>query len=209
MLRYAIVGVLAFSFTLSAFVICILEMPGEQSLSIVGGSILQLAKVDTLLSTRIQVGKSTGMVYQQPREYVLVMPTSISVQGFFLGGFNNIVGHFLCRVRSRSRSKSASRSPIRYRRGRRSRSLSPIRYRRRDRRSPSVSRDHYRRHSRERGSHYRGGRDNYPRYSVRRERERERSSRDHYSSRSSRRSRSRSPVRRRSRTLSRSPRNRR
>lgn len=42
MLRYAIVGVLAFCFTLSAFLICILEMPGEQSVSIVGGSILQL-----------------------------------------------------------------------------------------------------------------------------------------------------------------------
>ncbi len=44
MLRYANTRCVAFSFTLSSFVTCILEIPGEQSVSIVGGSILQLKK---------------------------------------------------------------------------------------------------------------------------------------------------------------------
>ncbi|KAM0935848.1 putative transcription factor C3H family [Dioscorea sansibarensis] len=98
------------------------------------------------------------------------------------------------------RSKSRSRSPIKYRRGRRSRSFSPIKFSR-DRRSRSPIRSHHSSHGLER-SHRDVSR------SGRWERER---SRDHYLSGSRRRvSRSPSPYKRKSvRTESRSPKRRR
>ncbi|XP_073006904.1 uncharacterized protein [Typha latifolia] len=99
------------------------------------------------------------------------------------------------------RSKSRSRSPIKYRRSRRSRSFSPpIRYSR-DRRSRSPIRSNRSNYGTERS--YRDDRDSYRRVG-RRESER---SRDHYSSNSRRkRSRSASPRQRKSsRTDSRSP----
>ncbi|KAH7683062.1 putative splicing factor SR protein [Dioscorea alata] len=98
------------------------------------------------------------------------------------------------------RSKSRSRSPIKYRRSRRSRSFSPIKYSR-DKRSRSPIRSHHSSRGLER-SHRDVSR------SGRRERDR---SRDHYSSGSRRRvSRSPSPYTRKSfRTESRSPKRRR